>query len=428
MLHLLSCCMIEMLDFRIRGIASSSSIEFVFNAAAPGGVLESPGVPLLIRLCENVGIRRHVIETYLELYPHNASDNFDVSDFIMLLRHLGWSGPDSSGSDLTSESSSNEYPSPSRCATQQRRNTGGIGQFTLLSEIPLISILTWLSTRSLRLLSRTCSEIKLLTDSQRFFLPSTCVASESRRSAVGLARLYSISFQERFFTKKDASAVIIPAQLSSILSFLRDAIVREFAEEILIHMDLPVVCTDVDGGLLGRASNSMLRDWCILSNELTGMTLYNITSLKIIVSETKQRRRWRERLTDPVLSAFEERLYEAWAASAIATVGTFPNLVSLTVDVQLHGASREFFWCALRVALKERYRLITKLRLQSVEEEESARPVGMRYMDYILEIALKFTSVQPRDFSGPAEIMDRWHEYHDFSKQFLKRIRQRMDT
>lgn len=168
-----------MLDLRRGGIASSASIEAVFNDAAPGGVLESPGIALLIRLCTNVGIRQHVIETYLELYHDSASDNFDLYDFITLLRQLGWSGFNIIASDAASESSSDHHPSLSSsessidhhpslssCLTQHVRKTGEMGQFTMLSEIPPISIFSWLSTRSLRLLSWTCSGIELLTDSQ----------------------------------------------------------------------------------------------------------------------------------------------------------------------------------------------------------------------------------------------------------------------
>ena len=432
-----------MLDLRRGGIASSASIEAVFNDAAPGGVLESPSIALLIRLCTNVGIRQHVIETFLELYHDSASDNFDLYDFITLLRQLGWSGFNIIASDAASESSSDHHPSLSSsessidhhpslssCLTQHVRKTGEMGQFTMLSEIPPISIFSWLSTRSLRLLSWTCSGIGLLTDSQSFFLSSTCVASESQLAAVSLARLYAVCFQHRSLTLRDAAAVSIPAQLSSVLSFLRDAKVRKFAEKIVIYMDLPIICIDVKGNLLGHALNNMCQDWCILSNELTGMTLYNVTTLTIIVTESKRRRIWRESLLVPELSGFEKTLYEAWAASVIATLGTFPNLVSLTVNVKLNGLSRECFWWALRSSLKERFRRITKLRLQSDGEGWSASLVGTRCMasmDHMFEIALKFPSVQRRDFSGPAEVMHRWHGYHDLSEQFTRRIR-RMDT
>ena len=193
-------------------------------------------------------------------------------------------------------------------------------------------------------------------------------------------------------------------------------------------MDLLVICTDIEGGLLGHASNYLRQDWRILSNTLTGMVSYNVTTLKIIVTEAKLRRMLRESIGVTELSGFEDTLYKAWAASAIAALGTFPNLVSLTVDVKLHGASRECFWCGLSFALRERFRRITKLRLQSAEEGESARPLGTRCMDHIFQIALKFPSVQPRDFSGPAEIMCRWHEYHRSSAEFKERLRQRMDA
>ena len=229
--------------------------------------------------------------------------------------------------------------------------------------------------------------------------------------------LYSSSLALR-----DAAAVSIPAQRSSVLAFLRDAKVRKFAEKIVIYMDLLTICIDVKGNLLGHTLNNMCQDWCILSNELTGMTLYNVTTLTIIVTESKRRRIWRESLLVPELFGFHKKLYEAWAASVIATLGTFPNLVSLTVNVKLNGLSRECFWWALRSSLKERFRRITKLRLQS-----DVGPRCMASMDHMFEVALKFPTVQRRDFSGPAEVMHRWHGYHDLSEQFTRRIR-RMDA
>ena len=145
---------------------------------------------------------------------------------------------------------------------------------------------------------------------------------------------------------------------------------------------------------------TLLHDWRVLINELTGFTSPQVTSLKIIVGESQGL--WSLEYRGGY--ALKERVIGAWAASAVATIGTFPNLGSLEIDVKLHCAWRDIFWYRLHMALNERFFNITKLRLQSDEGGST------EYMGTMLSIALEFPSVQASAFSGPTAIMEEWQK------------------
>ena len=435
-----------MLDFSRRCVVSRNSIASHFNAASGNsGVIESPGKYRLIRLCEELGIRRHILETYLALHPERAQSRFVVRDFVLLMRNLGWCGPTESESSTSPESEedsdssarhcassvslegddaldssamqkhgassvsleSDDDPDPSarHCTTQSRRYTGGLVKIAMLPDIPRSLILTSLSTQSLRHLSWTCNEVRLLLDTESNCIPKSCLASECRRAVIALYNMYVGN--EETLTRQEFESLPLPVELCRVLSFLRDTQVRKGSvKEVLVYMDRPVICTDSKGGILGDVMHtSLLDDWRVLSIELAGFTSPQVTSLKIIVGESQQL--WRcveESLEFTGGSDLEERLIEAWAASAVATIGTFPNLGSLEIDVKLHCAWRDIFWYRLHMALNERFFNITKLCLQSDEGGST------EYMGTMLSVALEFPSVQASAFSGPTAIMEEWQK------------------
>ena len=140
--------------------------------------------------------------------------------------------------------------SNSGSTTEHNFDVHNMGMLNKLAQTSVNVAFTFLSSRNIRHISWTCHALRHLTNTQEVFACSSSVASESLplesadRQIVG----------DLSSGRGGVNAAVLRALRSIVdavdfLLFRRDTKVKTSTQQVILHLDVPTVCTNTEGQL-----------------------------------------------------------------------------------------------------------------------------------------------------------------------------------
>jgi len=327
-------------------------------------------------------------------------------------------------------------------ATERCFDLYGMGKLKELPQSTIDVALTFLTSRNVRLISWTCPALQHMIESKDFFVCASCVASESRLLEIA-ARQVAGDLSSGHAGGQVPVMRALPRIVDAVdvLSLLQDTKVKMSTKQLILHLNVPTVCTDAKGQLYCHATGfqggGSRKEQCrFMKRKFAGLALGSVTKLKVLVTEpTMQTGSLGPRAADALKTRLG-RLYRGCGASAVAAISAFPNLISLDIDVKLKGHVADRFWEAMVLALDGQGRIISDLSLNHEELLEGGEDQSRHVDDdvgpfcdlfrfsgdnchhhnslahWLLGVAKQFPALAANSLSCHPAVLHKWQRWH----------------
>ena len=312
--------------------------------------------------------------------------------------------------------------SDSESTPENRSGHHAMGMCTKLPQETLERAMTFLTSRSVRLSSWTCRAVKHIIDTTDCFVCASGVASESRPIDHAAPQMAAAFARCRPDVLDDLPRLV---EAEEVLGLLRDTKVRTSAQQLILHLDVPTICTEALRGAaacsdplaLHAGTDERGRCW---QRSLAGLALGSVSKLHVFVTEPTTRN---DATPGPLaaltygypaacsLAAWLRWLWGHCGASTGAAISAFPHLMSLNIDVSLSQLPALDFWNAMGLSLGPLHgRHVTDLRLH----DEDLLKGGYSLRDEqltarkILALAKRFPRLEATSLSSHPVVVRMW--------------------